>query len=95
MAKHVGDKLKTRYYLSTQERAFAFLALGKLAKSANNSTATAEIKVNGKTIAKVDGGQWRGDKNALKGTNIEIVTKGSGPLVLFLEGRRYQCQRRL
>jgi uncharacterized protein YfaS (alpha-2-macroglobulin family) len=83
MAKHVGDKLKTRYWLSTQERAFAFLALGKLAKSANNSTATAEIKVDGKTVAKVDGGQWRGDKNALKGTAIEITTKGSGPLYFF------------
>jgi hypothetical protein len=83
MAKHVGDKLKTRYWLSTQERAFAFLALGKLARSANNATATAEIKVDGKTIANVDGGQWRGDKNALKGTAIEIVTKGSGPLYYF------------
>ena len=83
MARHVGDKLKTRYWLSTQERAFAFLALGKLAKSSNNATATAEIKVDGKTIAKVDGGQWRGDKNALKGTSIEITTKGSGPLYYY------------
>jgi uncharacterized protein YfaS (alpha-2-macroglobulin family) len=83
MAKHVGDKLKTRYYLSTQERAFAFLALGKLARTTNNATITAEIKVDGRTIAKVDGGQWRGDKSALKGTNIEIVTKGSGPLYYF------------
>ena len=58
MVKHVADKLKSRQWLSTQERAFAFLALGKHARAANNSTATAEIKVNGKTIAKVDGGQW-------------------------------------
>jgi alpha-2-macroglobulin len=83
MAKHVADKLKTRYYLSTQERAFAFLALGKLTREANNSTATAEINVNGKTIAKVGGGQWRGDMNALKGTNVEIVSKGSGKLYYF------------
>lgn len=83
MAKHVGDKLKTRYYLSTQERAFSFLALGKLARAANNATVTADIKVNGKVIAEVDGGQWRGDKNALKGTNVEIVAKGSGPLYYF------------
>ncbi|MDP4260949.1 MAG: MG2 domain-containing protein [Bacteroidota bacterium] len=83
MAKHVADKLKTRYWLSTQERAFAFLALGKLAKSANNSTVTAEIKVNGKTIAKVESGQWRGDMNTLKGNNIEIETKGSGKLYYF------------
>jgi alpha-2-macroglobulin len=83
MAKHVSDKLKTRRWLSTQERAFAFLALGKLSRSANNSTATAEVRVDGKTIAKVDGGQWRGDKAAMKGTNIEIVTKGTGRLYYF------------
>ncbi len=83
MAKHVGEKLKTHYWLSTQERAFSFLALGKLARSSNKSTATAEIKVDGKTIAKIDGGQWRGDKKTLKGTSIEIVTKGDGPLYYF------------
>jgi uncharacterized protein YfaS (alpha-2-macroglobulin family) len=83
MARHVADKLKTRRWLSTQERAFSFLALGKLARVANNSTVTAEIKVNGKTVARVDGGQWRGDKNALRGTGIEIVTKGGGSLFYF------------
>ncbi len=83
MAKHVSDKLKTRYWLSTQERAFAFLALGKMARKANNSDATAEIKVNGKTVAKIDGGQWRGDAAALKGTNVEIATKGKGQLYYF------------
>jgi len=83
MAKHIGDKLKQRYWLSTQERAFAFLALGKLARGANKSDATAEIKVNGKIIAKVDGGQWKGDRAALKGTNIEIATKGNGRLYYY------------
>ncbi len=83
MVKHVADKLKRRQWLSTQERAFAFLALGKHAKAANNSTATAEIKVNGKTIAKVDGGQWTGDMKALGNNNVEIATKGSGRLYYF------------
>jgi uncharacterized protein YfaS (alpha-2-macroglobulin family) len=83
MARHVSQKLKNRTWLSTQERAFAFLALGKLARSANASTATAEIRSGGKTIAKVDGGQWRGDRNSLKGTDIEIVTKGNGRLYYF------------
>jgi len=83
MAEHVSSKLKSRYWLSTQERSFSFLALGKLAKSANKSDAGAEIKVGGKTIAKVEGGQWRGDQSALKGTNIELVTKGSGRLYYF------------
>ena len=83
MAKHVSDKLKSRYWLSTQERAFAFLSLGKLARSANKSDVTADIKVNGKTVAKVDGGQWTGNQAALKGTNIDIETKGSGRLYYF------------
>jgi uncharacterized protein YfaS (alpha-2-macroglobulin family) len=83
MAKHVAQKLKTRYWLSTQERAFSFLALGKLAKAANNSDVSAEIIVNNKTIATVENGQWRGDKNALKGNNIKIVTNGKGNLYYF------------
>ncbi|MCG2614210.1 MG2 domain-containing protein [Terrimonas sp. NA20] len=85
MAKHVGQQLKSRSWLSTQERAFSFLALGKLARSANSSTVTAEIKVDGKTVAKVEGGQWRGDKAALKGTNVQVVTKGTGNLYFFWE----------
>jgi len=36
-----------------------------------------------KTVANVEGGQWKGDKDALKGTSIEIVTTGSGPLYYF------------
>lgn len=83
MAKHVSDKLKTRNWLSTQERAFAFLALGKIARNVSKSDVTGEIRVNGKTIAKVNGGQWKGDKNILKGTNIEIVTRGNGRLYYF------------
>ena len=83
MAKHVSDKLKARYWLSTQERAFAFLSLGKLARAAVKSDVTADIKVNGKTIAKVNGGQWVGNQTALKGTNVDIETKGSGRLYFF------------
>ncbi len=83
MAKHVSNKLKTRQWLSTQERSFAVLALGKLARATNNTTATAEIKANGKFVAKVDGGQWKADKLALKGTDVEITTKGKGIIYYF------------
>lgn len=85
MAKHVSDKLKSRTWLNTQERAFAFLALGKLAKSANQSDATAEIRVNGKLIAQVTGGKWTGDKNLLKGSAVDITVKGNGRLYYFWE----------
>ncbi len=83
MAKHVSDKLKARNWLSTQERAFSFLSLGKLARAAVKSDVSADIKVNGKTVAKVEGGQWTGNQAALKGTNIDIETKGSGRLYYF------------
>lgn len=83
MVKHVAEKLKMRRYLNTQERAFSFLALGKHAREAYNATVSGEVKTNGKTIAKVDGGQWRGDMKALGSNSIEIVTKGSGKLYYF------------
>ncbi len=47
MAKHVGDRLKKEKYLNTQERAFSFLALGKLSRSAAQSNVIAGIKSNG------------------------------------------------
>ena len=59
------------------------MSLGKLARSANKSDVTADIKVNGKTVAKVEGGQWTGNQAALKGTNIDIETKGNGRLYYF------------
>jgi uncharacterized protein YfaS (alpha-2-macroglobulin family) len=85
MVKHVAEKLKARRYLSTQERAFGFLALGKHARRANQSTASVEIRAGGKVIAKADNGQWSGDMASLKSTQIELVTKGSGKLYYFWE----------
>jgi len=83
MIKHVGEKLKSRRYLNTQERAFAFLAIGKHARAAGKSTVTADIKVNGKKIAEVEGGSWSADKKSLGGTSVEIDASGSGRLYYF------------
>jgi len=83
MAKHVSDKLKSREWLNTQERAFAFLALGKLARASNRSDAAAIIKVNGKLVVKAENGQWHGGMDALKGTNLEIETSGNGRLYYY------------
>ncbi|HEY0432644.1 MAG TPA: hypothetical protein VGC95_02155, partial [Chitinophagaceae bacterium] len=85
MAKHVSSKLKGRAWLSTQERAFAFLALGKLAGSANQSTTNAKLIVNGKTVGATDNGQWKGDQSVLKGTNIELDITGNGRLYYYWE----------
>jgi uncharacterized protein YfaS (alpha-2-macroglobulin family) len=79
MAKHVSDRLKKERYLNTQERAFSFLALGKIARSAAKSNVSAEIRTNGKTITKIDG-DWKGSSDLLKSNSIELATKGTGRL---------------
>lgn len=83
MSKHVSHELKTRYYLSTQERAFGFLALGKIARQANNSNLSVSIKVNGKEIAKNDGSNLKLTSKQLGGSNVEISTTGTGRLYYF------------
>jgi alpha-2-macroglobulin len=79
MRKHVADRLKSDPWINTQEASFSFLALGKLARLEGKSNVTAEIKVNGKSFAKVDG-DWKGSSDQLKSNSVEIVTKGNGRL---------------
>jgi hypothetical protein len=83
MAKHVSAYLKERRWLSTQERAFSFLALGKLAKNAVNSNISAEITVNGKVAGKFSGKDMKLDAKALGGNNIDITSKGNGRLYYY------------
>jgi alpha-2-macroglobulin len=85
MAKHVSEKLKQRYWYSTQELAFSFLALGKINRAAAKSTITAEIKVNGKTIGNTNGNDLRLTSQQLKGTDINITTQGNGKLYYYWE----------
>jgi uncharacterized protein YfaS (alpha-2-macroglobulin family) len=55
------------------------LSLGKIARAVGKSDVTGEIRVNGKTIAKLDG-DWKGNNDLIKSNAIEIVTKGNGRL---------------
>lgn len=84
MARHVADQLKTRNWYTTQECAFSFLALGKLARSAGKSTVTADIKQNGKVVSKFIGKEVSiKSKNAVG--NFEITTKGEGRLYYYMQ----------
>jgi alpha-2-macroglobulin len=80
MVKHLTGRIKTERYLNTQERAFAFLALGKHARLNAKSNVTAEVRADGKIIAKIDGNDWKGGKDLLRSANIEIATQGKGLL---------------
>lgn len=83
MAMHVKNRLKSEAYLSTQERSFSFLALGKMLRNAGNANISADIKVNGKTIASTDGKPLKLDAKQLGSGNIQIVTKGNGKLYYY------------
>jgi uncharacterized protein YfaS (alpha-2-macroglobulin family) len=65
--------------LNTQERAFSFLALGKIARTAAKSDVTAEVKGSRKIFAKING-DWKGSSEQLRSNTIELVTKGNGRL---------------
>jgi uncharacterized protein YfaS (alpha-2-macroglobulin family) len=80
MAKHIVQQLKQRSWYSTQESAFSFLALGKLAKAANKSTITATINVNGKTAGNLTSGSIKLNTKQLGNNAVDIVTKGDGRL---------------
>jgi alpha-2-macroglobulin len=80
MAKHVVDKLKQRSWYNTQESAFSFLAMGKLARAANKATVTATITANGKTVGALSGGSIQLNAKQLGASTVDIVTKGDGSL---------------
>ncbi|MDQ6608255.1 MAG: alpha-2-macroglobulin family protein, partial [Bacteroidota bacterium] len=80
MVQHISARLKSDRWLNTQERAFSFLALGKVARNASLAKVTADVRVNGKVVASISDKDWKGTSDLLKSSNIEIVTKGNGRL---------------
>jgi len=85
LAKHLSDQIKSKTYLNTQEMAFAFVALGKLAKKANESNITATVTADGKTVGQFAKNNLVLTNNVL-GKNINIKTSGTGTLYYFWEG---------
>ncbi len=90
MAKHVMDKLKSRSWFTTQELAFSFLGLGKLARQAAGSSVTAEIRVDGRSVASMDANPVKLTTRDLRGNggagpHVDIVTHGDGRLYYYWE----------
>ena len=84
MSKHLSEKLRKSYWLSTQEEAFSFIALGKIARKANTSNITASVSVNGKPMGDFKGTDLTLNKN-IAGQDVSIQTSGSGNLYYFWE----------
>ncbi|MBC7891768.1 MAG: alpha-2-macroglobulin family protein [Sphingobacteriaceae bacterium] len=82
LARLLSEQLKTDRYLNTQETAFATLALGKLARRAAQSTATATLLRGGKQVGSFDGKDL-----VLKNVAFPLSLKsaGRGTLYYFAE----------
>lgn len=79
LAKHLSEQLKNKYYLNTQETAFALIALGKLARKNADATVTADIKANNASIGTYSNGTYVTTKN-LSNNTITLMAKGTGTL---------------
>ncbi|MFN3405491.1 MAG: alpha-2-macroglobulin family protein [Cytophagaceae bacterium] len=84
LAKHLSEQVRNAKWLNTQENAFALIALGKLARKANASGITAEIKADGKKIADFTESTMALNKG-LFGKSVTVATKGTGELYYFYE----------
>jgi len=87
MAEHVVEKLRQRSWYSTQESAFSFLAMGKLARAANKSTVTATITANGKTAGTLSTGSLQLNAKQLGASTVDITTKGEGNLYYWWQSQ--------
>ncbi|NVO30787.1 alpha-2-macroglobulin family protein [Hymenobacter lapidiphilus] len=83
LSRQLSRRVQQAGWLSTQERAFSLLALGKLAKSNANSTATAQLLADGKNIGAFTGK----DLTVSNVSNRQITLKpaGKGSLYYFWE----------
>ncbi len=83
MAKHLAQQMKQAPYLNTQESAFGILALGKLAKKAAATNATAVIYADGAKVGDMTG-KTLTMNTQVQGKQIKIEVSG-GNLYYFWE----------
>ncbi len=83
IARQLSRQVRQAGYLNTQERAFALLALGKIARRAAASTATATLSAGGKALGKFDGKDLT--VNNVANYRLLLQASGAGALYYFWE----------
>ena len=83
IARQLSRQMKEARWLSTQESAFALLALGKIARQNARSTATASLFIDGKPAGNFDGKDLT--LRNVANRNVSIRTVGKGSLYYFWE----------
>jgi uncharacterized protein YfaS (alpha-2-macroglobulin family) len=84
MARQLSQQLKQAQYINTQEAAFSLLALGKLARKAGESNATATITADGRKVADFKGETLTLTSKEVAGKKVQIQAQG-GSLYYFWE----------
>ncbi|QHL86826.1 alpha-2-macroglobulin family protein [Nibribacter ruber] len=83
LSRHLSQELKSKRWYNTQERAFALLALGKLA-SRSKGNQTAQVLQNGKAISSYAGKDLT-LVNKLNTVPLSLQSKGKGILYYYWE----------
>ncbi|SFQ60519.1 alpha-2-macroglobulin family protein [Hymenobacter arizonensis] len=83
LARQLSRQVRNAGWLSTQERAFALLALGKIAKRDARSTATATVSADGKALGSFTGKDLTIPNVANRALSLRAT--GSGNLYYFWE----------
>lgn len=84
LARQLAGALKQTPYLNTQEAAFAFLSLGKLARQTANSTATATVTAAGKPLGTMNDALLN-LKRVPTTAPLQINASGSGNVYYFAQ----------
>jgi uncharacterized protein YfaS (alpha-2-macroglobulin family) len=86
LARHISEELKKDVWYSTQENAFALIALGKLSQNAIKSSATASLWINGAKAGDISADQLTYvAKQDITNKKVEIKTAGTGYVYYYYE----------
>ena len=84
LLKSISFEMKNARYYSTQETAFALLAIGKHARKAMASDISADISVDGKVAGKYNNKDLQLPLD-ISNKNVTLTTKGKGTLYYYYE----------
>ena len=93
LARQLSRQVHDTPYLNTQERAFALLALGKIARRAQASTAVADLLADGKLVGKFDGKDLT--VNNVANRTVRVRPSGAGALYYFWQAQGVSARGRV
>ncbi|HMZ87954.1 MAG TPA: alpha-2-macroglobulin [Chitinophagales bacterium] len=83
LSQQLSEMVKNARYMNTQERAFTFLAFGKLAKQSKEHNAKVVIKIGGKEAGTFDGTDLVIEDTKMASSPVTLNSSGSGRVYYF------------